>query len=313
MFLLLPDALRLTQWFEVFPLRPDGKPLYNCDACAMSKGNSCPTPEAMAACLCINCHSYYRASNDEGRVEALWHGPDCDGEEGGVGCLIRSSKYLIGIRTGRDFLVVDFDKHGAHDGTATFDRWKAEGLLRNTWIARTGGGGLHFYYRLDDGLEIRNGQPLGTVGVDIKGQGGYVVAPPSRKEGATQGYTWLRGPETGDMAPIHPELLEAVVARPDRRAPSVEQEYSEGATLNLFHWFINTFPPTGGNRNNFLFQASCVAGECIAIGVLAEHLAKDLLKETAIDAGLRLGEIRATISSGLNRGQNNVLGAPKCP
>lgn len=302
--MLLPDALRLTQWFEVFPLRPDGKPLYNCDACAMSKGNSCPTVPAMEECACTTCHSFYRASSERSEVDRLWVGN---------GMCAPHEDYLIGIRTGADFLVVDFDKHGAHDGTATFDRWKAEGLLRNTWIARTGGGGLHFYYRLDDGLEIRNGQPLGTVGVDIKGQGGYVVAPPSRKEGATQGYTWLRGPETGDMAPIHPELLEAVVARPDRRAPSVEQEYSEGATLNLFHWFINTFPPTGGNRNNFLFQASCVAGECIAIGVLAEHLAKDLLKETAIDAGLRLGEIRATISSGLNRGQNNVLGAPKCP
>lgn len=305
---LLSEALRLTQWFDVFPLRPDGKPHYNCDDCAMSKGNSCPTPELMMSCSCMLCHSFYASSHDAEIVSAMW----VEGELALCGRPL-AVEQLIGIETGLGFIVVDFDKHGDHDGTATFERWREEKgtdgrvLLGNTWIARTGSHGLHFYYRLPEGMLVRNGQPLGTVGVDIKGAGGYVVAPPSRKENGGQ-YTWLRGPDECEMAPIHPDLLEAIVSRPERKAPSIERLTDRTATLNLFQWFMNTFPMGGGNRNNYLFQASCVAGECVELGFLDMEYARSYLAETATDAGLRHGEIRATVASGLNRGINNIRG-----
>lgn len=291
---LLPEALRLTQWFNVFPLGPGGKPLGNCRDCSRSGGNTCPTPEAMTACKCVVCHSFYVASDEKTRVEKLWYE-------------VPSS--LIGIRTGGGFVVVDFDKHGAHDGTETFNRWREEGVLRNTWIARTGGDGLHLYYALPEDMVVRNGQPLGTVGVDIKGSGGYVVAPPSAKEGQ-EPYRWMDGkaPWNLGIAPIHPQLLETIVARPERRAPSIERMSDPSATLNLFHWFMNTFPMGGGNRNNYLFQAACVAGECVEQGFISEGAAIEFLKETAREAGLRDGEISATIASGINKGINNIRG-----
>jgi len=290
---LLNEALRLTDWFDVFPLGPGGKPLANCDDCSRSGGNACPTPEAMEKCKCDYCHSYYRAAGADKWREIRW-----------------PETALIGIRTGRGFVVVDFDKHGTHDGTDTFNRWRDEGLLRSTWTAHTGGDGLHFYYALPEGIEIRNGQPQGTVGVDIKGDGGYVVAPPSQKRNCAGVYSWHPNHAPGDrtMAPIHPALLEAIVSRPERRAPSIERMTDRTATLNLFYWFMNTFPMGGGNRNNYLFQASCVAGECVELGFLGEGAAIDLLKETARDAGLRDGETRATIASGINRGVNNIRG-----
>lgn len=288
---LLDAALRLTEWFEVFPLGPNGKPLPNCDDCARSKGNSCPTVEDMKKCPCLRCHSFYVASGELGQVRALWED---------------LNDSLIGIRTGADFLVVDFDKHGDHDGTDTFRRWYDEGVLLPTVSANTGGGGLHLYYRLPSDLEIRNGQPLGTVGVDIKGEGGYVVAAPSRKENSDRSYTWRRPPWSYEMAEIHPQLLETIVARPERRAPSIERMNDKPATRNLFHWFVGTFPMSGGNRNNHLFQAACVLGECIALKSVPELEGRQELMEVARSAGLREGEIRATIASGVNRGVNNI-------
>ena len=55
------------------------------------------------------------------------------------------------------------------------------GLLPATWVVRTGGGGWHFYFK---GIQsCRTGI---VPGVDIKGEGGYVVAPPSGHPSGSQ-------------------------------------------------------------------------------------------------------------------------------
>ncbi len=41
------------------------------------------------------------------------------------------------------------------------------------------GKGKHYYYRYVEGLEISNSQKINGLPVDIRGDGGYVVAPPS--------------------------------------------------------------------------------------------------------------------------------------
>ena len=75
-------------------------------------------------------------------------------------------------------VVIDLDCHdeGA-DGPSTLRGWEtAHGKLPETVTATTGTGGRHFYYRCD--REIRN-SANGECGVDIRGEGGFVVAPPS--------------------------------------------------------------------------------------------------------------------------------------
>lgn len=287
---LLQSALDLTEWFEVFPLRPDGKPLYNCDDCAMSRSNSCPTPEAKAECKCLTCHGFYRATDDKDLVREFW-----------------ADDYLIGIRTGQGLVVLDFDKHGSHDGTQTYARWRTEGLLSPTVRALTGGGGMHMYYWLPKGLEIRNSQPLGTVGVDVKGWGGYVVAPPSRKAGAEVAYIWWLNlsPETMKISEIHPLLLEEILAKPEP-TQQVERMRGKMSDWSVYSWMLDSFPKEGGNRNTHLFQASCYAGECVERNLIPESFAAEELREKARWAGLREGEINATIASGINRGRNNV-------
>ena len=88
----------------------------------------------------------------------------------------------IGIATGtvsRGLVVIDLDVDDSkdEDGVATLRAWEREhGDLPETATVKTGRGGMHLYYRCD--------QPVGCsvnaeIGVDVRGDGGYVVAPPS--------------------------------------------------------------------------------------------------------------------------------------
>ena len=66
----------------------------------------------------------------------------------------------------------------------------AHGKLPETVTGLTGGGGLHLLFRLPDGF----GKLKGSIGegIDIKGPGGYIVAPPSIHPSG-KAYAWDAG------------------------------------------------------------------------------------------------------------------------
>jgi hypothetical protein len=83
----------------------------------------------------------------------------------------------IGVRTGSDsgFWVLDIDPRNGGDDSLE-DLILEYGELPETLMAHTGGGGRHFFFRIPPG-----GIKCGKLadGIDIKGEGGYIVAPPS--------------------------------------------------------------------------------------------------------------------------------------
>jgi hypothetical protein len=80
------------------------------------------------------------------------------------------------------FVVMDFDpEHGGLESKTAIEM--KYGQLPRTRIHRTGGGGLHYIYRNPNGTNIRNTVDLGGYqGVDLRANGGYIVAPPSLHE-----------------------------------------------------------------------------------------------------------------------------------
>lgn len=75
-------------------------------------------------------------------------------------------------------IVLDLD-HGHKDGADGLTSVRAAGLdLPSTRCVRTPRGGLHCYYRHPGGGKIPNAAGL-LPGVDLRGDGGYVLAPPS--------------------------------------------------------------------------------------------------------------------------------------
>ena len=53
---------------------------------------------------------------------------------------------------------------------------------------RTGGGGMHVFFRYPSEKEVRNSAGWLGPGLDVRGEGGYVVVPPSRTQGV---YKWI--------------------------------------------------------------------------------------------------------------------------
>ena len=114
-----------------------------------------------------------KATNDPDTIERWWTGPFA-----GHGVCI-----VTGVRTtdGRCLFVVDIDQKPGIDGYETLADLIAEhGDLPDTLTTLTPSGGSHLYFVAPEHVEIRNNQSgkLGP-GLDIRGEGGQVVAPPS--------------------------------------------------------------------------------------------------------------------------------------
>lgn len=86
----------------------------------------------------------------------------------------------IGLATGSrsGFFVLDIDpKNGGADALAVLE--DQNGRLPRTYSVRTGSGGRHYYFKMPDwDLGNSPGQLKGT-GIDVRGNGGQVIAPPS--------------------------------------------------------------------------------------------------------------------------------------
>ena len=81
----------------------------------------------------------------------------------------------IGIATGQGMLVIDIDpKHGG-----SLETLNAVLPLPPTATVHTGGGGFHLYFMCSLAYSIRNSVSKLAPGIDVRGENGYVVAPPS--------------------------------------------------------------------------------------------------------------------------------------
>ena len=122
----------------------------------------------------------------------------------------------IGVRTGKESGIWVLDVDAGKCGEATIAALEARhGPLPPTWAAETGGGGLHLWWRHPGGAVPTSAGRVGP-GVDVRGDGGYVVAPPSRHRSGGR-YRWGEGwsPATVPLADA-PTWLLALVAAPPR-------------------------------------------------------------------------------------------------
>lgn len=117
----------------------------------------------------------------------------------------------IGLVTGEisgNIFVVDADATEGKNGTENLD----DLLMMHddfpiTWSARSGGGGLHYFFRAPPGVIIKNSKSELAQFVDVRGHHGFLVLPPSPHPcGAI--YKWIDGvdPATTQIADA-PEWL----------------------------------------------------------------------------------------------------------
>ena len=214
---------------------------------------------------------------------------------------------LTGARSG--LVVVDIDPaHGGRESLAALRSERSE--LPRTLYARTGGGGWHLFYA-HPGHHVANSTGrLGSrtvPGVDLRADGGYVVAAPSGHRSGGR-YTWASGPETLAAMPAF------IAERPDAGAPRTparparadRQAAYAAAALEGECRRVAAAPE--GQRSDTLNRAAFSLGTLVGSGTLDEALVVESLAAAAAAAS-RLGErplgareAMATIRSGLARG-----------
>jgi hypothetical protein len=132
------------------------------------------------------------------------------------GWFVRWPDLNLGIVTGAvaGLVVLDVDpQHGGAESLAGLE--SRNGPLLPTIEAVTGGGGRHIYFRHPGGT-VHNLVGL-APGIDLRGDGGYVVAPPSIHPSG-QAYAWRPGRAPGEV-PIGfmPEWLLRLIAEKEQR------------------------------------------------------------------------------------------------
>jgi hypothetical protein len=85
----------------------------------------------------------------------------------------------IGIVTGLESGIFVLDVDGRQGEESLTELAQRGCHLPDTYTVRSGGGGRHLYFLWPEGADVRNSQSMIAPGLDIRGQGGYVVAPPS--------------------------------------------------------------------------------------------------------------------------------------
>ncbi len=215
----------------------------------------------------------------------------------------------VGLLTGARFDVLDLDGPAGVEAlrAALGQRHPAE---HPGPVARSGGGGWHLLYA-PTGLGNRVGL---LPGVDWRGRGGVVVAPPSR-HASSQPYRWVRPLAAG--LPAVPDRLRALLAPPrvERTTlppaqPPTEHGGRRGAryaqaALEREAAAVRAAAP--GTCNHTLNRAAFNLGQLIAAGLLDAEQVRAVLLEAALAAPAtghadRARRARATIESGLAGG-----------
>ncbi|KRA30987.1 MULTISPECIES: bifunctional DNA primase/polymerase [unclassified Nocardioides] len=201
----------------------------------------------------------------------------------------------IGLPTGTStgVHVVDVDVHAGGSGFAAFERARSAGHAEGWgWLVRTPSGGLHAYYPTTSGPEQRSWQ-VPAAHVDFRGDGGYVIAPPSRvdTDGVLRSYEVI-AVTTQPTCPVNAVELRRFL-EPPRPAPTVGPHTLPAKGCNPAALARTVALAPEGGRNRTLFWASCRMVEDHH-----DHAAvMNYLGPAAQYAGLPDREITTTINS----------------
>jgi putative DNA primase/helicase len=218
----------------------------------------------------------------------------------------------IGLPTGaiNGIVVLDIDTVAGHgvDGAATLAGLEAKySPLPDTLQAISPSGSVHQYIRHPgDGVKIRNSTSEIGAGIDVRGDGGMVIAPPS------PGYRWLN---QSPIAPMPDWLIEITREKPptirERAVAAIQRPITHGyrsiySQRALAYELAELAIAPKGQRNTALNRASFNLHQLVADGELdgsvVEHELVSACEANGLidDDGIRA--VMATIASGARAG-----------
>lgn len=227
------------------------------------------------------CHD---AANDPATVRDFWRR-----------CLNANIGLATGEKSGIWVLDIDGD-----EGRASLAALEGQhGRLPDTLRQITGSGGEHYLFSYDRGRPVRNkarkfmlpsGQRISIPGIDVRGDGGYIIAPPSIHPETWRAYQWTSDPFETKLA-FAPEWLISLVENkklstqkiaPQR--PPIEThwgprpKYSRAAIDKACG---NVASASIGQQEVTLYREAYSVGQLIASGFMPRDAALQLLAYAA--------------------------------
>ena len=165
-------------------------------------------------------HGFKDATTNEDQIRRWWS---------------RTPDANLGIALGvAGLVVIDPDRHeGKPDGLVALQELeKAHGRLPDAPSVETPSGGFHHYFA--GHAKTRTLAP----GLDLKGDGGYIIAPPSTFDGIA--YRWTRTLSPDDLAPPElPDWVAKLAGRNESRSFSNTSPVGEEELRKSSTWLVN--------------------------------------------------------------------------
>jgi len=234
---------------------------------------------------------------------------------------------LPAIVVGRAGLVViDCDRHpGGNDGIKAFNSLLSAngGNLADVPMTRTARGGAHLFFRQPPGGQLGNGRGELPDGVDVRGAGGFVIAPGAESDGkrwqSANGRPSLADAfKTGTIPELPLWLADIIRPNPQPNRDRVDEYAGANSSLRGQAYAaaalqgaaaeLSTAP--AGKRNEMLNAMAFCLGRMIARGWVDEKTVAEALLE-ACDANKYLREhghraTTKTIESGIEAGRKEL-------
>lgn len=249
----------------------------------------------------LNAHGHKEATTDVAQIKEWW---------------AIFSNAMLGIATGKvsSLFVLDVDTHGDANGYVTLSALEAEhGKLPDTYQVETASGGRHFYFRYPENRTIKNTAGRIGKGLDIRGDGGYVIAAPStRADGKSyrvikdadivDAPEWLLGlVETKEVSTMPMDGVtysggsERAVSNPEAYKKSILEneikalsDASEGERNHtLFRVAANLYGYASGGTFNEYEVYSALIGACYTNGLMADENEVKRTIKSAKKAGVK--------------------------
>jgi hypothetical protein len=201
-------------------------------------------------------------------------------------------------------IVLDIDDPVAFQTICEKNDW----TVPATFTVQTGSGKPHYYFRYPkDGREYGN-KACASMGFDIRGRGGQVVAPGSIHPDTGRPYQVVKDIP---MAPAPQWLLDLYKKKAKSAGGGTIGAPNKYGATALANELMVLSCSTKGGRNDQLNKSAHALGQLVAGGELHQYQVEQALVAAAIGVGLAPSEVKATIASGLSSGMASPRKAPE--
>lgn len=218
-------------------------------------------------------------------------------------------------------IVIDADRHGEEDGVAAIaELMHAHQFDPNDApVVGTPNSGTHFYFRQPPGKALGNGRGGLPPGIDVRGAGGYVIAPGTVLADGRRYEAFgavIDAPRLPDWlvslirAPAKAEVRQVLVPASERPSDERIAAYVDAALERELD-AVRSAPR--GQRNHQLNSSAFSLGQLVGAGWVGEGEVSAMLENAAADLAKDDGpvSVRKTIASGLRSGARQPRELPQ--